>query len=205
MGDITSARSSVLADLRETIRTERGLPKDAVIVVRKGESIKAEHLKTAADRLQKLEALDASSTVSRLAGELPSKGSADNVRIARAAVTAQENLGSFVTPPLVAAKGGSSFVDAKQQRFVVHSRSGGMSATKLSEGVIASLKTASRGTRPRAQIVVDETNLSPGERRTVRKHLSALAKSGQKLDLGLVVMVDVSRQTAKRLDLSVPY
>lgn len=39
----------------------------------------------------------------------------------------------------------------------------------------------------------------------LRTKLSALAKGGLRLDLGLVIMVDVSRQTAKRLDLTNSY
>jgi hypothetical protein len=194
IGDVKSSRSSVLKDLRAEISAERGFtfPQDSV----RAKTIASEHMSAAKALLEARERLGGPKELRELAKEHESSLTSEGVRRAEAALTAQRAMPGVIEHPLSAGKERGTFIDAKKNPFVVLVPDRGTSAPKVVEEVTKTLRATQSTAGKPTRIVVDVTELSPGQRQTLRRQLSEFASKKPPLNLGRVLLVDVRRGLA---------
>lgn len=194
LGPIESGRSSVLRDLRTDISAERGFqfPQDSVT----SRHIEDTHMRTAEALMEAKERLGGAKELRELAKGRETSLTEEGVRRAEVALTAEKKMPGLVDKPLSVGKEPHTFLDAKKNPFMVVAPDAGTSAGKVAAEISKALRDTRTAPGKPTRLIVDITNLSPGQRTTVRRELQALANKRPKLDLFRVIVVDTARGTS---------
>jgi hypothetical protein len=199
LGKVGDSRSSVLRDLSQAVSDERGFTftQDQV----RSKRIEQVHMDAAKALVEARERVGEVPELRKLAIGHESSLTAEGVRKAEAAITAQKQMTGLMAPPLRGGETRGTFVDAKMNRFVVFAPPKGVTALGLAVEVGKTLKATRSTPGKPTRIIIDVTQLSAGERRTLRRKLTSLANMRPKLDLDrvVVVVVDVGRRTTQPL------
>ena len=198
LGDVESSRSSVLRDLRADISAQldgHQIPQSSVRAV----SIEGEHMRVAERLVEAKERLGLGDAreLRKLATGGDSTLTAEGIRRAEAALAVQKKMPAIVEKPLRVGAEAHTFLDKNNSPFKVFTPEKGTSATRMAAEVAQSLKATRSAPGKPARMIVDVTNLTPGQQKTLRRELQARANKRPKLDLDRVVIVDMSRGTAK--------
>jgi hypothetical protein len=197
LADVNNLRGSVLESLRSAIQTERkllSLPDVSKKI------ISSEHLSAAKALIEARERLGDDKMLRSLAKEGGSSLTAEGVRRAEAALTAQRALPAVMEHPLSPGKERGTFVDAKQNPFIVLAPEPGAKAPTVVDEIAKTLRAAESTSGNPAHIVVDITEFDLGERATLRHQLGELANKNPPLVLDRLLLVDVRRGFAGVFD-----
>lgn len=194
LGNIGDPRSSVLAELRREIATQRKMDVEDV-TVRKG-TIKEEFLRAAKEQVEaKLKLKEEVQTLARAGGSTTTEL---GVRRAEAALTAQGKVPGLAERPFQVTKSPNTFLDAKNHPVTVFTPERGANSVKLAGEVVKTLRAANAAGGNPARMIVDVSLLSADGQRTLRRNLQMLANQAPKLNLQNVVIVDSSRGITAR-------
>ncbi|MCC7052830.1 MAG: hypothetical protein IT355_06145 [Gemmatimonadaceae bacterium] len=202
LGQLGASGSSVLRDVRADVSRRRRFAFDQADVT--AQRMAPEHMRASEQLAEARARLDSPAELHRLAKGDGTVLTAAGVRRAEATITAQRQLAGLATTPLRGGSGGVTFLDAQDRPFVVFAPERGASGAAIAADLGRTLRDTRGGPDPRTHVILDETHLSAPERVAVQQELARLAAIQPELDLGLVVVVNVSTGTAARLKLATP-